>query len=57
MSKDKFKAGDKVVMDEAKHEGYVIRKYDEYGMYEVRVWQGLRHVGDGCVHESALTLA
>ena len=46
---DKFKAGQKVECNGNK-EGRIIRKYTEK-MWNVRLWDGLRHIGDVCVSE------
>lgn len=45
----KYKQGDKVECNGNK-EGRIIRNYGG-SMWEVRLWDGLRHVGDVCVDE------
>lgn len=40
----KFKRGDKVMIDN-QYEGVVLSEYDK-DYYEVRIFSGLRHVGD-----------
>jgi len=50
--KREWKRGDKVICN-GNHEAIVLDPYTE-GMYEVRLWQGMRHVGDVCVDGSEL---
>jgi hypothetical protein len=45
--------GDKVVCN-GNREAIVLDAYRSPGMYEVRLWQGFRHVGDVCVDGSEL---
>lgn len=47
-----WKRGDKVVCNGNK-QARVLDPYGD-GMYEVRLWDGLRHVGDVCVGGSEL---
>jgi hypothetical protein len=42
-----YKAGDKVEYNGNK-DCYVQRQYSD-NMYEVRIWDGFRHVGDVCI--------
>lgn len=49
----KFKRGDKVLCN-GNPDGRVLGYYSER-MVEVRLWDGLRHVGDVCVDERELT--
>lgn len=51
---DRFKTGDRVVCNE-NNDAYVLGYYTDK-MVEVRLWSGLRHVGDTCVHENDLIL-
>jgi hypothetical protein len=49
-----YKTGQKVTCN-GNREATVIRQYSP-GMYEVRLWSGLRHVGDVCVSTSDLDI-
>jgi len=45
-----YKQGDKVKVN-GNNEARIIRQYDG-NMYEVRLWDGFRHVGDICVDKA-----
>jgi hypothetical protein len=51
---DKYTRGQKVTCN-GNPDGRILDKYCE-GMYEVRLFSGLRHIGDVCVSERDLDL-
>jgi len=51
---EKFKRGDKVEVNGNK-EARILDKYCE-GMWEVRLFDGSRHIGDICVSENDIKL-
>lgn len=53
-TKPKFNAGERVTCN-GNPQGTIIRQYSE-GMYEVRLMDGCRYVGDVCVSERDLLI-
>ena len=54
MNNNKFKPNDKVEVHNNK-EAIILNHY-EGNMYSVRLWSGLRHVGDVCVDSTDIKL-
>ena len=54
MDNNKFKPNDKVEVNGNK-EAIILNHY-EGNMYSVRLWSGLRHVGDICVDSTDIKL-
>lgn len=53
----KYNAGDKVIRDDGKYgiTSGTIREQCDDGTYIMRIWHGLRHVGDVVAYEEQLT--